>query len=280
MIPVQRSRQPVATPTEVIVDGLPLPGIIGFNDQDARLVCFEIETGQHLQFGPLHVDRNKVDRSGWRRQESVQTGGRDFDAAESVERNAVGLVEARDRLLVDRDAGKQAAAFDMKIDHAAVGVEAGHVMAPRARPIADAQVEVGGKRLDANADPAQPLEKIRVAQIYAVESPDIDKKSVALEFEELCEQAIFSQLAEILRHRCGCPGAGAALACARPIMHPRTLRATVRCEAGLLVRRFKGRYKRAWCVARMKRSGMRDGRPRIVLRSIRATFLNNRPMLV
>src|SRR5262249_76839 len=144
-------------------------------------------------------------------QESVQTGGGDLDAAESVERDGVGLVEARDRLLVDRDAGKQPAAFDAKIHHAAVGVEAGHVMAFRSRQITEAQVEVGGKRFDANSGPTELLEKIRVAQIYAVERTDIDKKSVALEFEELCEQAIFSQLAEILRHRCGCPGTGATL---------------------------------------------------------------------
>ena len=185
----------------------------------------------HQQFGSLHVDRDKVDLGGLRRQESVQTGSRDLDAAESVKRNAIGLVEARDRLLVGRDAGKQPAAFDTKIDHAAVGVEAGDVVALRSRPIANAQVEVGGRGFDANSSPAELLEKIRVAQIFAVEGADIDKKSVALEFEEQCKQAIFSQLAEILRHQCGCPVRGDAQACSRPIMHPRTLRAIGRCEA-------------------------------------------------
>jgi hypothetical protein len=105
--------------------------------------------------------------------------------------NGTLLAWARDRLLVDRDAGKQPAAFDTKIDHAAVGVEAGDVVALRSRPIANAQVEVGGRGFDANSSPAELLEKIRVAQIYAVEGADIDKKSVALEFEEQCKQAIF-----------------------------------------------------------------------------------------
>jgi len=183
-----------------------------------------------------------------RRQESVQTGSRDLDAAESVKRNAIGLVETRDRLLVDRDAGKQPAAFDTKIDHAAVGVEAGDVVALRSRPIANAQVEVGGRGFDANSSPAELLEKIRVAQIYAVEGADIDKKSVALEFEEQCKQAIFSQLAEILRHQCGCPGTGRRSSLLATDYAPadasgnRAVRGTERAP---LVRGFKGHYKGA-----------------------------------
>src|SRR5262245_24898127 len=185
MIPIQRTRQPVAAPTEMIVDRLTLLRIVGFDDENAWPARLEIETGEHLQLGPLDVDRNEIDLGGLCRQESIQAGGRNLDAPESVERNGVGPVEARDRVLVHRDTGKQSTAFDTKIDQAAVGIEAGHVMALRSRPIANAQVEVGGKRFDANSCPAELLEKISVAQIYAVESPDIDKESAVLEFEEL-----------------------------------------------------------------------------------------------